>query len=134
MTCWGDVTAPAGTGYYYPSAGTDHVCAIQDGQAVCWSANGQGQIAAPAGGFYRVSAGDGYSCGTRQLANNSQQPVVCWPDDRGPGRGLPSVEEGTGGNGYVQLGAGSEHTCAIVKKTREVVCQGINTEGKATPP
>lgn len=131
--------APAGgRAFVQITAGTNHTCALTaNGEAYCWGADEYGQLGdgdgaspsqipaavdrSPAGNkpFVRLTAGYHHTCGL-----TAEGVAYCWGDDSdgqlGDGGVSPSyvpsaVDTGpTGGRSFLELTAGSNHTCGLI--------------------
>lgn len=91
LVCWGASLGATPTDAVSDvSVGHDHACAKRtQGQGlICWGSNARGQTAAPAGNFYHLASGNGFSCGIR-----SDYYAFCWGS--GPAvTQMPSLNDG----------------------------------------
>ncbi len=143
----GQLDAPNGT-YDFIAAGSDHSCAVRhwrpsetgagdgvDGKIVCWGANSHGQLDVPnpvPGANARVAAGEAHSCATGwSLVQGVHQPITCWGSNT---HGQLQVPPEAGRRSFVEIGAGSRHTCAIDAVGHGIVCWGDNAHGQADAP
>jgi len=140
------------------SAGTEHTCAVVDAGALCWGANGQGQLGdstttpspvpvavslPPTVIVRQVSASDFFSCA---LVNDGlvDGKVFCWGRDAGgqlgngaPASLLPSptpvevVDSVTGLSivDAVQVSTGTQHACALFGNG-DIRCWGLNVNAQ----
>ena len=93
-----------------------------EGNVVCWSANGWGQLPAPPpGDFVALSLGDQFACGLR--ANGHP---ACW------GAPMDSQQVPTEDT-FIAITAGAMHACGL-RADGSVRCWGENWAGQATPP
>lgn len=152
--CWGlndagQSSPPAGVAFLAISAGNRHVCGVRqtDHYVQCWGQNTYNQSSPPADVAFlarspggsplpqgSISAGYYHTCAVRE----SDGQVVCWGDATNGKTAAPSFS-----HGYVQVAAGSDHTCAVRKIQRgymketdfdnTVICWGLNNYGQATP-
>ncbi len=121
------------------TVGTYHSCAISNGQAFCWGANGAGAIGdgsttgrttpvAVAGGieFSALSAGDAFSCGL-----GSSGTGYCWGRALGGGTASPQLVPAPveGGISFTQIDAGGSHACGITNEGAGY-CWGLNASGQ----
>ncbi len=136
-------------------AGTRHTCALLDNDSVkCWGSYGNQTISSSTtlalnGGITNITngivdlgsktavklTGAGHTCA---LLND--ETVKCWGiNDEGQigggvastGRVLrSSVGDPVSGLAVLDIAAGWDHTCAILKTTNEVKCWGNNSEGQ----
>ena len=115
------VCQPMG-GYQQISVGSFHTCGLQDdGSAVCWGNNGNGQSTPPGGTFTQVNAGDYNTCNLK-----SDGSVVCWGNNNF-GQSTPPVGI------FYQVSPGYDHTCGL-KSDGSVVCWGNDNFGQSTAP
>ena len=86
-------------------SGNDGTCGVTtNNQAVCWGANGNGNLSPPSGTtFLSVSVGAYHSCGIR----DTDFGVTCWGSNSFGETSLPS------GVQYMQVSAGLYQTCAV---------------------
>ena len=129
------------------SAGFEHTCAIQNGAAKCWGANGNGQLGRGSGnqgntlipgavsgldgGVTAIAAGASYTCVIQDGA------AKCWGanDDGRLGRGIgnqgntliPEVVSRLDG-GVTAITVGAYHTCAIQRGS--AWCWGRGGDGQ----
>lgn len=140
------------------SAGTEHTCAVVDAGALCWGANGQGQLGdttttpsqvpvavslPPTVIVRQVSASNFFSCA---LVNDPpvNGKVFCWGRDAqgqvgngAPASSLPSptpVEVVDSVTGLpivdaVQISTGTQHACALFGNG-DIRCWGLNGSGQ----
>ena len=115
----------------------------EDGTAVCWGNNDDGELDAPGGGFKSVSAGSDHNCGIRD-----DDTVVCW--------GSLEVHLGSPTDGFLDrdqdepettrdptpdtpqhrlksVSAGRVHSCGV-REDGTAVCWGDNDSGQADAP
>ena len=118
------VSAPISNGDY-------HTCALrEDGSAVCWGSDDEGQASPPAGEtFAALSSGDYHTCALREDGS-----AVCWGSDD-EGQASPPT-----GETFAAISSGGSHTCAL-RADRTAVCWGYDEddwgwddEGQASPP
>ncbi len=125
------------------SAGGRHSCVLNDGRALCWGANDNGQLGdgqlesrdtptAVVGEleFTRITAGLAHTCGVTRGGE-----AYCWgADDRGQLGDATTTSRSApvrvnSNLSFVQLRAGSNHTCGLTTGG-EVACWGANTAGQ----
>ena len=106
------------------SAGGWHTCALrEDGAAVCWGANDEGQASPPRDvRFTAISAGYGLTCGLREDGS-----AVCWGNNE-RGRASPPRDER-----FTAISVGGDYSCGL-REDGAAVCWGANDEGQASPP
>lgn len=130
------------------SAGTNHACAIANGQLYCWGSNASGQLGYTTGGTYQstpglvslsgrvtdVSAGNNSTCA---IANGQ---AYCWGDNTnkqlGDGtttaRPTPVKVNGHGNlstlTDVTNISVGTKHACAVAGG--DMYCWGDNTNGQ----
>lgn len=135
------------------SAGTEHACAVTSDHAVmCWGADGVGQLGDSSVGALRNHAGlvSGLSevkmvatGGTHTCALLMDGKVKCWGNNanRRLGRGTDSpafdsnadfvrVSAGVHLTDVKSISAGTDHTCAVVGESHQVMCWGSNASGQ----
>lgn len=133
------------------SAGSEHSCAIADGQAYCWGENGNGQLGNNNGGVYQsntpvavytggvlsgktvtaISAGKDYTCAV------ASAQAYCWGENSVSGGKLGnggssdtyapvavSVSGVLAGRTVTSISAGNYHTCAVADG--RAFCWGTN--------
>lgn len=152
-TVRGDSSTPVvatglGSGVQVIAAGDTHTCAVVNGAAKCWGANGFGEVGdgsttlrrSPAGvgnlgsGVQVITAGGNHSCA---IANGA---ALCWglnssgqlgdttTTNPAPGDShVPMPVTGLG-SGVQAIAAGLNHTCAIVSGAAK--CWGANDAGQ----
>ena len=130
--CWdyweefGQRPPPRGETFATISAGGGHACALrEDGAAVCWGRNYQGESSPPSGEtFVAISAGGNHTCALR-----ADGTAVCWGDDGWGSASPPSGET------FIAISAsgGRDHTCAL-RWDGEARCWGDNRHGQSSPP
>ena len=105
------------------SSGWWHTCALrQDGTAVCWGLNDEGQASPPDGErFKSITAGWRNTCGL-----NLEGIAVCWGSDP-DGQAPPPSER------LVSIASGQRHTCGL-RSDAAALCWGLNEFGQASPP
>ena len=104
------------------SAARGHTCGLrQDGQALCWGADGSGQSTPPRGMFAAIAAGHSYTCGLRQDGQ-----AVCWGADT---RGESNAPSGA----FAAITTGWNHTCGL-RQDGQAVCWGADDRGQSSPP
>lgn len=132
--------------YTRVATGTAHTCAARsDGTLWCWGRNGDGQVgdgttaqatspvqvgAGTLAGVTAVAAGAAHSC----AIVSSGTTLYCWGrhDEGAVGVGGAAGTRSTPqsvGTGYLDVGAGRRHTCAVRADT-SMVCFGDNTLGQ----
>ena len=87
------------------SSGRRHSCGLRDnGTAVCWGKDWEGQASEPKETFSAISAFGRYSCGARTRGG-----VECWGEAQGP---IPDrISEAT--ESYVSISIGDGHGCVL---------------------
>ena len=135
---------PPGLSTFTVGTGGGYSCALQNGLAYCWGANGRGQLGdgstvdspspvAVLGGrrFSSLTVGDRHAC-----ALEPDGTAYCWGSNaRGElGAGLPGQNSATpvavaGGLNFVALSAGLRSTCGITPQGA-AYCWGLNDEGQ----
>ena len=127
-------------------AGYEHTCGIiANGSAMCWGANGQGQVGCgdsnlntsnptyvnATNTFVSISAGEWHTCGI--ISNGS---AMCWG-----GNDFRQIEDGTTTtpirspvfvnttNKFISIDAGNIYTCGIISNG-SAMCWGSNLEGE----
>jgi alpha-tubulin suppressor-like RCC1 family protein len=137
-----------GRRFYHVDAGGDHTCGLSypDKVAFCWGSNEEGELGdatqiptatpvavVPARQLRQVSVGFAHSCGLTPTG-----PVYCWGNNRygqtGDGDGSTAKRHLSpvlvaGGKRYIQLDAGSWHTCAVTTDHR-AYCWGSGRQGE----
>jgi len=124
-------------------AGHLHTCAIQNGQAMCWGSNGEGQLGNPAVGAERryPTAVPGLASGVTSIATGTFHTCAvhsgaakCWGRNNvgqvgdGTQVGKPNPTPVTGlSSGIMSIGAGNQ-TCAMTSAGR-VKCWGEGQSG-----
>jgi uncharacterized membrane protein/alpha-tubulin suppressor-like RCC1 family protein len=124
VVCWGETTgAVPPFEFDRVASGGAHDCAIRrdDGSALCWGADGEGQLQAPAGAFDALSAGAAHTCGIRRGGS-----LACW------GRAVEGQLAAPSGV-FVDLAAGFAHNCAV-RDGGAIVCWGLGDEGQTAAP
>lgn len=141
------------------AAGARHTCALMNnGEVLCWGDNGGGQLGHPdidhvgddetpasvgtvdlgVAKALRLTAGDGYTCAV--LDNNK---LRCWGGGTlygAIGSGVSQIPPDSGhvnlaGVDVLQVGAGSDHTCAVLTgAVQDVRCWGRGTHGRLGLP
>ena len=123
VACWGE---PGFVGYALPTGefkevvtGNLHGCVLskRGGRAVCWGNGFDGETSPPDAKFSHLTAGSYNTCG---LLDNHQ--VLCWGDDVF-GHSRWTQGDADSGDGYLQVAAGGEQTCALSRK-RHLACHG----------
>jgi alpha-tubulin suppressor-like RCC1 family protein len=136
--CFGDWVAVA--------AGSFHTCAIREGgRLYCWGGGLNGQLgigvipdrdlsrAVPVAGRWRaVDGGQSHTC-----AIADDETLFCWGrNDLGQlglgdlmRRDAPARVTVPGGDGFLRLGLGREHTC-VVRRDETLWCWGWNEDGQ----
>jgi serine/threonine protein kinase/alpha-tubulin suppressor-like RCC1 family protein/uncharacterized protein YjdB len=122
------------------AAGTEHTCALADGQVTCWGRNAEGQLGTDNRGatrytipglrFQQISAGPAHTCG---LTTAGQ--VYCWgKNDMGQlgdgstnRRMKPTPIDAS--DKFTAVTAGGSHTCAL-RADGAAVCWGSNWSGQ----
>lgn len=131
------------------SAGSEHACAVVQGAATCWGANGDHQLGDADAGWTRhepsqvqglasgvtaIDAGDSHSCA---VVNGSAR---CWGDNDYGQLGItdstsfsdvPVQVDGLT-TGVTAIGAGSDVSCAVATGTAK--CWGVNSVGQLGTP
>ena len=110
-----DQTPPAGETLVSLSTDYMHSCGLrEDGTAVCWGSNRDGEASPPAGEkFVSVDTGSLHSCGLREDGS-----AVCWgADDHQRLLSAPEDER------FVAITAGAEHSCGL-REDGSVGCWG----------
>lgn len=132
VRCWGSNangqrTVPVAIGAAVQiTTGAAHSCAIKsDGTIGCWGAPAA-TTGIPSGTARQLSAGDGFTC-----AVGTDGQVDCWGAS-GAGQTDPSSALGT--TEARQVGAGSEHACAIRVSNATVVCWGASSLDRLVAP
>lgn len=99
---------PTPVGVVDIAAGAQHTCAVLGGGALeCWGSDAAGQATPPPGTYYRVAAGNDFSCAIGNDGDTSDGgPISCWGDDA---LGQASPPSGTE---YIQIGAAGYNACA----------------------
>lgn len=146
------VQVAGGHRFYHVDTGGDHTCGLSypDKIAFCWGSNAEGElgdatqipyatpvavVGGPQGGrqFRQVSVGFFHSCGVTPTGQ-----AYCWGNNRygqtGDGDGSTAQRHLTpvlvaGGKRYMQLDAGSWHTCAVTTDHR-AYCWGAGGSGE----
>ena len=87
------------------SSGRRHSCGLRDnGTAVCWGKDWEGQASEPKETFTAISAFGRHSCGARTRGG-----VECWGEAQGP---IPDrISEAT--ESYVSISIGNGHGCVL---------------------
>lgn len=100
--------APTPVGVVDIAAGAQHTCAILGGGALeCWGSDTAGQATPPTGAFYRVAAGNDFSCAIGNDGDTSDGgPISCWGADDSGQASPPSGTE------FIQIGAAGYTACA----------------------
>ncbi len=146
-----DMQPPAGETFVEIGVGASFACGIRsgDGSIVCWGSTGRvtqsgecgpvatsGQLSAPSGQFVRITSRHGHSCAIRVdgslacwgggEADDDPTLVIC---DRpyNVGQSVPPA------GSYVDVSAGSYHTCAI-DTAGAVACWGAGTQDNDCDP
>jgi len=102
------------------SAGTDHVCAVQeDDTLICWGANDHNQADPPSGTFSEIEVGFYFGCGLK-----TDGTLTCWGQDT---TGETSPPPGQ----FIQIAVGGNHACALTD-AGEPICWGDNTSGQVS--
>ena len=131
------------------SAGGEHACGLREnGDAVCWGWNHDGQATDVAGeDFVTISAGSYHTCGLREngtgmcwgaysisldgpytaISAGVGVAGICAPECWGRPAELPD------GISLSTISVGSSHVCGV-RENGDAVCWGDNSYGKATPP
>ncbi len=117
-------TPPAGEKLTSISTEGLHSCGLrEDGTAVCWGSNRDGEGSPPSGErFIAITAGSQHTCGLRE-----DSTAVCWGQDQY--YGLLSVPEG---ERFVAITAGAELTCGL-REDGSTVCWGDGHLNLCTP-
>lgn len=100
--------APTPVGVVDIAAGAQHTCAILGGGALeCWGSDTAGQATPPSGAYYRVAAGNDFSCAIGYDGDTSDGgPISCWGADDSGQASPPSGTE------FIQIGAAGYTACA----------------------
>ena len=114
--------APDGSGFVQIATGENHWCALrQDGKAVCWGPNDQGQQDVPTDvQFQQITSGWRFSCGLQ-----TDGSINCW------GRNNHKQADPPAGH-FTAIDAGWDHACGLSGTT--AVCWGREVNERATPP
>ena len=106
------------------SSGGDYSCALRDdGKAVCWGRNDDGQAKPPENErFASISSGGFHTCGLRE-----DGIAVCWGSNDS-GQAKPPEDER-----FTAVSSGFLHTCGL-REDGIIVCWGYNKEGPTSPP
>ena len=100
------------------TSGARHTCALtRRGKAVCWGNDDWGQ----------VSGRDVH------LTPDQVRSRGGWAGATDLERDLEAVASGVPADGFVQVAAGQDHSCAL-RADGEVVCWGRNAYGESSPP
>ena len=116
------VVASGAAGFVQVATGENHTCALRgNGQVVCWGANDQGQLDAPADlRFRQIASGWRFSCGIL-----TDSTLACW--------GRDSHKQADPPVGQLEaVDAGWDHACAL--SGTSAICWGRNANERATPP
>ena len=97
-----------GTTFVAISAGGHHTCGVrEDGTAVCWGNNEQGQSTPVQGKFTAISAGRSHTCAVRKSGY-----VACWGSNEDPwGNRVGQALQPDGR--FTSTSAGGSHTCGV---------------------
>lgn len=99
---------PTSVGVIDIAAGAQHTCAVRGGGSLeCWGDNGDGRATPPPGSYYRVAAGNNFSCAIGNDGDTADGgPLTCW--------GANSAGQATppSGSDYIQIGAAGYNACA----------------------
>lgn len=125
------------------SAGDNHTCAIREGGELwCWGTNVNGQLGVVAdestrgarldGRWLSVAGGESHTCAIAE-----DHSLWCWGrNDRGQvgtgdfeRRSVPARVDTPGGDGWLALALGREHTCAI-RADETLWCFGLDGDGQ----
>jgi alpha-tubulin suppressor-like RCC1 family protein len=123
VECWGkswdgQTDVPEGT-FTAIAAGRDTTCGLLEGGGItCWGLDSSGQGSPPAGTYDAISQGSSHGCAL------DGTEAVCWGSDY---YGTLQVPEGVA---FVQISAGSDHTCGI-DVDGYLLCWGNNEHGQA---
>lgn len=130
------------------AAGAYHACAVRaDGMALCWGANGSGQLGdgtttmrrtpveAAGIGFSRIACGGDYLTGHHTCAVRADGTAACWGanasgqlgDATSTARLRPTAVVGLGD--AVSITAGTAHSCAL-RRDASLACWGANAYGR----
>ena len=103
------------------SSGRDYSCALRDdGFAVCWGRNDDGQTMPPENErFKSISSGSAHACGLKDDGS-----VVCWGNNWQDIATPPEDERLTA------ISSGGGHTCGL-RADSSTVCWGIDDSGQA---
>jgi hypothetical protein len=100
--------APTSVGVIDIAAGSQHTCAVRGGGSLeCWGDDTDGRATPPPGTFYRVAAGNNFTCAIGNDGDTSDGgPLTCW--------GANSAGQATppSGTDYIQVGAAGYNACA----------------------
>lgn len=121
-TTSGSPPAAEGSAFVQVATGENHWCALrQDGKAVCWGPNDQGQRDVPTDArFQQITSGWGFSCGLQ-----TDGRINCW------GRNNHKQTDPPAGH-FTAIDAGWDHACAL--SGANVTCWGRSADERATPP
>ena len=115
---------PAAPAHEKISAGWSSTCALRDdGEAVCWGYDWDGETNPPEGDrFVSIAIGGYHSCGLRE-----DGVAVCW------GSNVHGRSSSPPGEGFVYISVGGHHTCGL-RTEGGVMCWGRNDNGQTNTP